>query len=178
MKKTNNSGYCIPEDEIRKIIRDVLLGLQELHEQEIVHMDIKPSNILQRFGKYKLADLGMARFIFKVTEVDKIPEGDSRYLSQELLTTIGTENVPDLKKADIFSLGITAFELMTLQDLDKNGDQWLALRRNNFQFPVSVQNYYSDELLQSIRCMLRSEFEKRPSAQDLLSDVFASPQER
>ena len=113
-KKKKQNSYYLPEDEIRKIIRDVLLGLKELHDNEVVHLDLKPSNILQRFGKYKLADLGMARFIFKVTEVEKIPEGDSRYLSQELLTTSGTESVPDLKKADIFSLGISAYELMTL----------------------------------------------------------------
>lgn len=34
------------EDEIKKIMRDVCLGLNELHNQGIVHLDIKPENIL------------------------------------------------------------------------------------------------------------------------------------
>lgn len=51
-----------------KIIRDVLLGLSELHSKEIVHLDIKPENILMgKTGKFKIADLGMARFLTKIT---------------------------------------------------------------------------------------------------------------
>jgi serine/threonine protein kinase len=79
-------GY-IPEEELIKIIRDLLLGLYELHGQDIVHLDIKPGNIL--LGKnnmYKLADLGMARFLTKITDDTNIPEGDSRYLAKELLS--------------------------------------------------------------------------------------------
>lgn len=105
----------IAEVEIRKIVRDVLLGLRELHQENIVHLDLKPGNILRgKSGKYKLADLGMARFIVKVTEAESIPEGDTRYLSRELVSKQVAGELPDLKKADIYSLGITAYELVTL----------------------------------------------------------------
>lgn len=74
-------GY-IPEEELRKIMRDLLLGLSELHEQDIVHLDIKPGNILLgENNHFKLADLGMARFLTKITEESNIPEGDCRYLA-------------------------------------------------------------------------------------------------
>ena len=67
---------------MRKIIRDVLLGLQELHEGNIVHLDIKPGNILLgKSNNYKLGDLGLARFLTKITELTHIPEGDCRYLA-------------------------------------------------------------------------------------------------
>ena len=121
--KQGSSG--INEKEIRRMIRDTLLGLSELHQKDIVHLDLKPSNILLgQSSKHKLADLGMARFIVKITDAENIPEGDSRYLSKEVLSTMPTGHVPDLKKADIFSLGITAYELMTLQDLPKYGNEW------------------------------------------------------
>tara|TARA_B110000285_G_C14899621_1_gene502581 strand:- start:16 stop:243 length:228 start_codon:yes stop_codon:yes gene_type:complete len=74
----------------------------------------------------------MARFLTKITEDVNIPEGDCRYLAKELLSR--TE-LPDLKKSDIFSLGITAFELITLGSLEKNGPEWGALRDGSFQYP-------------------------------------------
>lgn len=117
-----NELMGIKEDYLMKIIRDVLLGLSELHNKDIVHLDIKPENILMgKTGNFKIADLGMARFLTKITEDANIPEGDCRYLAKELLSR--TE-LPDLKKSDIFSLGITAFELITLGKLEKNGPEW------------------------------------------------------
>jgi serine/threonine protein kinase len=60
-RKLQPSGM-IPEDDLKRIMRDVCLGLQELHSRGIVHLDIKPENILESFsGKFKLGDLGMAR---------------------------------------------------------------------------------------------------------------------
>lgn len=76
----------IPEDDLKRIMRDVCLGLQELHSRGIVHLDIKPENILESFsGKFKLGDLGMARLQTKIIEEHDIPEGDCRYLAKELL---------------------------------------------------------------------------------------------
>jgi serine/threonine protein kinase len=121
---------------LRRVIRDVLLGLQELHSQGIVHLDIKPENILQgKTGNFKLADLGMARFLTKITEDINIPEGDCRYLAKELLSRTVLNFLPDLQKSDIFSLGITAYELITLQSLEKNGPEWRALREGTFDYP-------------------------------------------
>ena len=140
-------GY-IPEEDLRKIIRDILLGLSELHRQDIVHLDIKPGNILKgKNQNYKLGDLGMARFLAKITEDVSIPEGDCRYLAKELLSRDVLSCLPDLKKSDIFSLGITAYELITLNELEKNGPDWRALRDGSFKYPVETEMLYSSELL-------------------------------
>lgn len=65
-KKIQKEEY-LTETEIKKIMRDVCLGLQELHSRGIVHLDIKPENILMSFsGKFKLADLGIARLQTKI----------------------------------------------------------------------------------------------------------------
>jgi len=116
-----------------------LLGLEELHSQDIVHLDIKPENILKgKTGKFKLGDLGMSRFLTKISEDANIPEGDCRYLAQELLSKDVFAFLPDLKKCDIFSLGITAYELITLEELEKNGAEWRAFRNGSFQYPIEV----------------------------------------
>jgi len=62
------------------------MGLNTLHSRDIVHLDIKPENILQGYsGKFKLGDLGMARLLTQLTDDHEIPEGDQRYLAKELL---------------------------------------------------------------------------------------------
>lgn len=115
------------ESMIRQVLRDVCMGLKQLHKQKIVHLDIKPGsyfrlfrcinsqcleNILySRTHKYKIADLGLSRIAERQAGED-INEGDSRYLAPELLSDY-SENLPDLTKADIFSLGVTIYELMT-----------------------------------------------------------------
>lgn len=75
----------ISEKGILKIMRDICLGLNELHDKGIVHLDLKLENILLgSSGKYKLGDLGLSRLIDKLK--NDIPEGDSRYLALELLS--------------------------------------------------------------------------------------------
>ena len=140
---------------MRQIIRDILLGLDEVHSQDIVHLDIKPENILQgKSGKFKLADLGMSRLLTKITDPHTLPEGDCRYLARELLSREVLQNLPDLKKSDIFSLGITAYELITLENLEKNGKEWQDLREGNAEFMDEATNYYSQELLETVKKML------------------------
>jgi serine/threonine protein kinase len=103
-------------------MRDVCLGLQELHSRGIVHLDIKPENILESFsGKFKLGDLGMSRLLSQIMEEHDFPEGDARYLAKELLNDDPDASMPDLTKADIFALGITFYELIEGIKLEKNG---------------------------------------------------------
>lgn len=102
-----------PESQIRHILRDISLGLKSLHKRNVVHLDIKPENILlSNTGKYKISDLGLSR-IAKRSKDEEINEGDSRYLAPELLHDFTVGELPDLTKADIFSLGVTIYELIT-----------------------------------------------------------------
>lgn len=110
LKQTQKS---FSESQIRHILRDVSLGLKSLHKKNVVHLDIKPENILlSQTNKYKISDLGLSR-IAKRSRDEEINEGDSRYLAPEMLHDYTTGVLPDLTKADIFSLGVTIYELIT-----------------------------------------------------------------
>lgn len=108
---------CITYDQIRRILRDSVLGLESLHEHGVVHRDIKPENLLLSEGyRLKIAD-------FDVSFVR--PDGfDNTY---EMLKTVGTPGfmAPELccigneivypelfEQVDIWSLGVTLYSLV------------------------------------------------------------------
>lgn len=102
------NNRTIRDYEIRKIFRDISKALYALHSNNLVHLDIKPENILESDGNYKLGDFGLSRIAF-ISSYEDFDEGDARYLAPEIL------NVHDLEvtKADIFSLGLTLYEIIT-----------------------------------------------------------------
>ena len=144
-------------------MRDLSKGLKKLHANNIVHLDIKSENILYSFsGKFKLADLGLACMLTNLSSSD-ITEGDSRYLAPELLQIMpeDSKTIPDLTKADIFSLGATILEIMRQKSLPKNGPEWHNIRDGYFE----IKGKYSRRLKDTIRAMLNRDPAQRPSAQ-------------
>lgn len=70
-----------------KVLREVLLALELLHSRGMVHLDIKPENIFVKNNLYKLGDFGLANAFSKNdgNSSPDIEEGDSRYMSKDLL---------------------------------------------------------------------------------------------
>lgn len=53
---------ALPEKTVKTFIREILQGLQYLHSNGIIFVDLKPANILiNEYGNLKLADLGSAK---------------------------------------------------------------------------------------------------------------------
>jgi len=164
----------INERKIRRVMRDICLGLKDLHKRNIIHLDIKPENVLvSNSKKYKLGDLGLARLVTKL--VGDVPEGDSRYLAPEMLNEDPAAVVPDLTKADIFSLGIMTYEFMRNRPLPLNGDEWHDIREGRAD--LKGLESYSKELIELILLMLQSNPIERPSAEKILNEYLLSPEQ-
>ena len=84
-------------------------ALEIVHKHSMVHLDLKPSNILlPRSGGLKVGDFGLATLI---AEQDSLTFGSVRYMAPELF---GADPVDG--RADIYSLGIIAYELFAGRD--------------------------------------------------------------
>jgi len=162
------------ESIVRQILRDVCQGLRHLHKQKIVHLDIKPENILySKTNKFKIADLGLSRIAQRSLGED-IHEGDSRYLAPELLNDVADTQIPDLTKADIFSLGMSIYELMTGEvEVPKNGPEWHQLRNGDLH-KLEHLNNYSNSLKTMVKAMMNNNPDLRPSANELLTNYLQS----
>jgi serine/threonine protein kinase len=111
-------GKCGPMDIHRAAhyIRQAALGLQHLHEMELVHRDIKPGNLLlNREGVIKILDLGLARFFRDQKDVspgknnERAMVGTDDYLAPEQIVNSDDVDI----RADIYSLGATFYFLLT-----------------------------------------------------------------
>lgn len=106
-------GGKLSLDEFRKIAPQVLAGLDYLHEKGVVHLDVKPHNImLTKTNEVKITDYGIARTIKEQLyrgQNTETPTGTLAYMAPEQLR--GNE-VCD-RRADIYAVGIMFHRLMS-----------------------------------------------------------------
>ena len=104
-------GRSLPESKIWKFFIEMCLGLQYLHENRILHRDIKTINMfLAKEDMIKIGDMGVAKMLNQTANMAHTVVGTPFYLSPELC-----EEKPYNNKSDIWSLGCVLYELCTLK---------------------------------------------------------------
>lgn len=102
----------LPLDEVQRIGVAVSEALDRLHQRDIIHLDIKPSNIILRpDGSAVLIDLGLAHHRHLpdlLAEEIRRPMGSAPYISPEQVLGVRNES-----RSDLFALGAMLYELAT-----------------------------------------------------------------
>ncbi|MEP7293035.1 MAG: serine/threonine-protein kinase [Chloroflexota bacterium] len=101
----------IPPDEVMRLARMVAQALDYAHENKVVHLDLKPSNILlDSYQLPYLADFGLATVMGPEGRAANPGSGTLLYMAPEQLTA----EVLD-QRADVYSFSIMLFHMMTGQ---------------------------------------------------------------
>ena len=102
-------GGRLSQAEIRAYTRQILIGLDYLHSEGIVHCDVKGENVLVTGEGLKIADLGCARFFNDMAGDDWVPvAGTPAFMAPEVAR--GEEQG---FAADVWALGCTVIEMAT-----------------------------------------------------------------
>ncbi|CAL9079511.1 unnamed protein product [Musa textilis] len=103
--------YRLQDSQVSAYTRQILNGLNYLHERNIVHRDIKSANILVHAnGSVKLADFGLAKEMTKFNML-KSCKGSVYWMAPEVINP----KISYGPAADIWSLGCTVLEMLTHQ---------------------------------------------------------------
>jgi serine/threonine protein kinase len=111
LRQAMKAGRFTPEQALA-IVPPVCEALQFAHEHGIVHRDIKPENLLlDKNGRVKIADFGIAKMLHGspgggLAEIQ--PCGTPRYMAPEQKDHRAADH-----RADIYSLGVVLYELLT-----------------------------------------------------------------
>lgn len=143
-------------EEFLPIAAQVCAALEYSHKKKIIHRDIKPSNIFVTDDEVRLADFGIARVLkdshTRVT--GQMTSGTLIYMPPEII--MGGK--PD-EMADIYSLGITFYELLAGEPPFARGDIGLQHRERE---PDAIEEI-SVELNEAILNALAKEPSHRPA---------------
>ncbi|CAO3679800.1 unnamed protein product [Rhizopus stolonifer] len=159
----NHTKRKIPENIIWKIFYETVLGISDIHKENIAHLDLKPSNILiDNYGFIRIADFGVSIQTPAVMRWVK-GEGDRIYMAPELLR----EDYD--KTADIYSLGMMLLELATGLHLPSKGEEWEIIRFGDLSNQEEALSKLSPNLSQLIMGLLAQDPLDRPTVEDIMS---------
>ena len=170
LKETqNNFTY----EEKKDIFREIVYGLDAIHEKNIIHRDLKPANILLINGRVKIGDFGLSKNLSDkrlrmIKNGENVKEltgdmGSMLYSSPEQLN--GDEYD---YRTDIYSLGIIMYEM--LNNFDTEMERSIKIRDLKQDKEKELIKKYPDEL-KFIKILINLNYKLRPNTKKILEMI-------
>ena len=171
----------LTESQLCVIFYQVFSGLMYLHENHIIHGDLKPQNILisskennsvsnEIYSWIKIIDFGTAKMFKKEIIKGNDIVGTLYYIAPEVFSS-NSDNYDE--KSDIWSVGIILYKALTKKYpfIGKSDDETvLSILENDYDDSLLMN--YSDELKDLIKNLLMKDPNKRPSAKEALNHIW------
>jgi eukaryotic-like serine/threonine-protein kinase len=157
----------LAEEEVASVGARIADALHDLHSQHVIHLDVKPSNVMFRDdGAAVLIDFGLShhdRLPDLLAEQFRLPIGTGPYISPEQIAQI--RNDP---RSDVFSLGVVLYYLATGQRPFGNPTTVRGLRERLYRDPAPPRAFNASwpAWLQEVilRCLEIAPGERYPTA--------------
>ena len=176
------------EDDIRHFCKHILLGLDYLHKNGIIHHDIKPNNILLCKKKIcKITDFNFSSILDNLNEDNIGSNGDTNdnFRAPETINLNDNDNDNNQnreyqgKPLDIWALGVTIYILTYLKfpfDTDKGVlELYKIIKEANVKFPL--EPWYTRKTKFLIKECLEKDPNKRKSAEEILKVLMVHKKE-
>jgi serine/threonine protein kinase len=171
----NESGP-IKEDNAIKIMTGLLSGFSYAHSKNIVHRDVKPSNVIisRDFSVVKILDFGIAKILgddSRNLTKDGSQMGTVYYMSPEQVKGLKLD-----KRSDIYSLGVTLFQMVTginpYETHTTEFEIYTKITQEDLPDAKSVYPYVSDKIEYVIKKATRKNVEDRyRSCEEMMNDL-------
>ena len=165
--------------EFIRLATQIASALEYLHQQHVVHRDLKATNVLVDFGQRAyLADFGLARVLSQSTQPLHTGRGTPPYASPEQHATAKIT-----AQSDIYSLGIMFFEMLT-RELPWRGEKSLGIQQltnpaDSLPDPREVNTSVPPRVASALRVITAADPKHRPAtaleALRLVLDAFDAP---
>ncbi|PSN71063.1 Pkinase-domain-containing protein [Corynespora cassiicola Philippines] len=154
------------EEQCRCWFRDMILGIEYLHAQGIIHRDIKPDNcLITDDDVLKIVDFGVSEMFDKQGEMKTAKSaGSPAFMPPELC--VPKHGHVSGKAADIWSMGVTLYCLMFGRiPFEKHGmiELYQSIRMDRPEFEVEVNEDFKDLILR----LLQKDPEKRITMEEI-----------
>ncbi len=169
-------GQTLPEDVCKRYLQQLASALRFLHENNIAHLDLKPSNILlygpPRKQVLKLADFGMAVRLSSTEEVKTTARGSPLYMAPEMIIAHRYD-----ARADLWSVGVILYECLFGQAPYKSETTQELMERVKEDRPVVIprgrrKDKLSAECYDILERLLQRDPEKRITFDGFFAHAF------
>ena len=175
------------EEIVQHLMRQIIDAVKYLHDKKIIHRDLKPEHILLNYADDKSREnKDIMKATIKIIGFDiatHLKEGELahsiagtyKYMSPYILncsiSPSKEKNIAYDEKEDIWSLGITCYELLTGKfpyNVKNKDDLVIKVNKGDYYLPLTL----SKEAVSFLNCMLQFNSEKRLTAAQLSEHNF------
>ncbi|KAA8585342.1 serine/threonine kinase 17a like [Etheostoma spectabile] len=165
-----DSDEAFNEKDVIRLAKQILNGVAFLHRNNVVHLDLKPQNILltsaRPLGDIRIVDFGLSRRMDKITELREIL-GTPEYVAPEILNY-----EPISTATDMWSIGVLTYVMLTGESPflgDEKQQTFLNISQVNVDYSQDTFEGISSLAVDFIKSLLVKNPRKRATAEECLN---------
>ncbi|KAK7939930.1 hypothetical protein WMY93_003256 [Mugilogobius chulae] len=174
-----DSDEAFTEVDVIRLVKQILNGVAFLHRNDVVHLDLKPQNILltsaRPLGDIRIVDFGLSRRMDSITEVREIL-GTPEYVAPEILNY-----EPISTATDMWSIGVLIYIMLTGESPflgDTKQETFLNISQINVDYSEETFEGISPLAVDFIKTLLVKNPRVRATADECLTHPWLSPASR